>query len=109
MIVIGIEDDLDVIGADIRVAAGKTRPYTARARVVVHPRAHVDRGRVKDEAHLGALRRDLALVRLSLSQAGGGRRGMPDRLVELAVQVNLFVQRHGPHFRGRRGMDVLRY
>ena len=109
MIVVGVENHFEVVGIHVGVAPDEPRPDAARARIVEHPRADVQRRAVEREANLGALRRDLALVRLSLSQAGGGRRGMPDRLVELAVQVNLFVQRHGPHFRGRRGMDVLRY
>ena len=109
MIVVGIEDHFEVIGVHVAVAPHQPRADAARSGVVEHPGADIQSGAVERETDLGALRRDLALVRLGLAKVGGGRRGVPDRLVELAVQVNLLVQRDGTHFRRRRGVDVLRH
>src|SRR5205814_2517941 len=88
VIVIRIEDHFDVIGVHVGVAPHQPRADTARAGVVEHPGADIQSGAVERETDLGALRGDVALVRLGLAEVGGGRRGVPDRLVELAVHVN---------------------
>lgn len=64
MVVVGVEDQCELVAVDGRVAPGEARAHTRGAQVVVHPRSHVERLGVVGEADLGPLRRRLALVRL---------------------------------------------
>ena len=109
MVVIGVEDDLQIVGAEIGVPAREHGADAARTGVLQHARADVQRRAVEREPHLGALGGGLPFVRLILAEIGGRRRRMPDRLVELAVEVDLLAQRNRARVRRGGRMDVLRY
>src|SRR5262249_810176 len=53
------------------------------------------------------LGRGLPLMRRLLSETGRGRGGLPDRLIQSAVEPNLSLKGDRPHFRRWIGMDVL--
>ena len=108
VVVIGVEDDLDVVGARVGVAADEARAHAGRARIVEHPRAHVERRLVVREPHLGALGRGLALLGLILPETGRRGGGSPDGLVETTVEPNRAVERDRAGLGGGGRVDVLR-
>ena len=109
VIVIGVEDHFEIIGVHVGVAPHEASPDPARAGVVVHPRADVDRRVVVREPHLGALGGGVAGVGLGLAQAGRHRGRAPHVLVELAVEMDRLAELDRPDLRRGVGMDVLGY
>ncbi len=106
---IGVEDDFEIIGVHVRVAADEARADAPRPGIVEHARANVQRRAVEREPHLGALGRELPFVRLVLTKIGRWRSRMPDRLIESPIKVNCFMERDRARIRRRRGVDALRY
>src|SRR5436190_9529727 len=55
VVVIPVDDELEVVGVEGAVAPHETRGHSLRAQAVVHPRTHVERVVIVQEAHFGAL------------------------------------------------------
>ena len=109
MVVVGVEDDLQIVRTDVGVPAGEPGVHAPRTGVFEHPRADVQRCAVEHEPHLGALRRRLPFMRLILAEVRRGGCGAPDRFIELAVEVDLALQLNRARLRPRRRMNVLGY
>ena len=109
VIVIGIENDFEVVGREVGIPAHEPCAHAARARVVEHPCPDVDGGIIEGETDFRPLRGRLSLVRLILPQPGRDWRRVPHRLVEFAVEMDLLPQLDGGDLRWRSGMNVLRY
>ena len=77
MIVIAVDDDLEIIGVEARVAPHESRRHATRAGRVVHLGADVQRLVVEEEAHLRALRGGLSLVRVELGKLSNWQRRSP--------------------------------
>ena len=82
LIPVGVEDDLEAVGLDQRRVAPRVRDDDRRGVADEADHPEVDRVAGVDDAHLGALRRRLALVRGVLAEPGLGARGRPHRLAE---------------------------
>src|SRR6185503_16262707 len=102
VIVVRVEDDLDIVRADVGITTRESRAHTASAGIIVHARPDIDRRIVVRESHLGALRRRLTGTWLGLPQVGGGGSLLPDGFVQAAVEANRPLERDGPDFGGRR-------
>src|SRR5207247_5237729 len=107
VVVIGVEDDFEIVGVGAAVAAHQAGAHARRAVIVEHPGADVQRGPVEDEADLGALGRRLARARRGLPEVRGGRGRLPDGLVQTAIKTDLPLQGHGTRLGRRRGVNVL--
>ena len=109
LVAVGVEDDLEAVGLDQRrVAAGVGDDDGGGiANEADHP--EVDRLVGVDDAHLGELRRRLALVGGVLAEPGLRGRGGPDRLAQhVAVDDGCALDAAGARDRGTRGRRCLR-
>jgi len=110
MVVIGIEDDLHIIRADVRIPP-RSLVRTPRELESSNIRAPTYRRVVEGEAHLGALRgrqaRRIALVqRLALAQSRGTG-AICQMGSSSSVRAEGPLERHRPHLRRGHGVDVL--
>jgi hypothetical protein len=85
VVVVGVEDELDVVAAAELVAPRELGAHPGAAQRVEHPRADVQRLRVVEDADLGALGGGLALARVLLPEVGGNGCRRPRRLVQPPV------------------------
>jgi len=104
MIVVGIDEDLEVVGDNGVVAPDEHRLDRA-GRGVEQAGADVERVGPDEHAYLGALRRRLPRLRIELCERGHRGRARPGRLVEPAVDLHIARRPSGSNF-WRRIMDV---
>ena len=94
LVLVGVEDDLERIHvAEARVAARVGRDDLRRIGVV-HHRADINRLVVVDDADFGGFGRGLPFERLGLDEVGERGRGLPDAIVQHAVDRRRFRRRH---------------
>ena len=84
VIVARIQVERDAVGVGPLIASGQSLRDRGRLRVE-HPRAHVERVVVVEEADLGALRRRLAFIRIALPEVVRRRRLRPYLIVQASV------------------------
>ena len=109
LVAVGVEDDLEAVGLDQRRVAPRVRDDDRGGIADEADHPEVDRLVGVDDAHLGPLRRRLALVGGVLAEPGLRGRGGPDRLAQhVAVDDGCALDPPGARDRGTRGRRCLR-
>src|SRR3954471_16972757 len=93
VIVVRVDDELEVIGGEVRVAPHEPRRDTARAERIVELRADVQRVGVEEEAYFAPLGRGLPLVWIELREFGDRPCRGPRRFVEPAIEHDASTER----------------